>query len=664
MPDFDFADAFQRLTDNAPFPWQSALYERFLRGDFPASCNLPTGLGKTAVIHIWLLALAHAPTLVPRRLVYVVNRRTVVDQSTDEARKLRERLPDLPGVLASLRDLCATRTDIPLAISTLRGQFADNREWSSDPARPAIIAGTVDMVGSRLLFSGYGCGFKSRPLHAGFLGQDALLVHDEAHLEPAFQELLIAIQREQHEGRAPDFRPLHVIELTATSRAGIPASFGLGDEDYRNDTVRQRIFAKKGIVFHEPHTATPPTRDGAKDVRKKAKKTAVAEKIADLAAEYRDSRQAILIFVRTLDEVEIVVKKLKAMGAEFEVLTGELLRDRTDRVLKHLQDLAKEHANAPCWLIAGDGSVNWMMLGALAALTKEELNWKTVILPPAVGGLTRAGMFGDGEPADNLDVADEWRDDAGGRRRIRVWDDEPIPEDLGRVRLVRTVDTKPEREDEQTEENPNPRRLWKWYVRPLSAEQDSGPAAPLEQPLEQHHADAEKAAAMLAAKLLTDQGLRNAIRLAARWHDLGKNRALWQVNMGNRDYPQKVIAKTGHSKPPKEWIHYRHEFGTLLDLLDQSQPFFAVFQSEPEEIRDLILHLIAAHHGRGRPHFSPDEFTDSVHREALALQAAAEVPRRFARLQRRYGRWGLAWLESLVRAADAEATVNPTRGAQ
>ena len=29
----------------------------FIAGDFPASCNLPTGLGKTSVVAIWLIAL-------------------------------------------------------------------------------------------------------------------------------------------------------------------------------------------------------------------------------------------------------------------------------------------------------------------------------------------------------------------------------------------------------------------------------------------------------------------------------------------------------------------------------------------------------------------------------------------------------------------------------
>src|SRR5207245_4300246 len=143
-------------------------------------------------------------------LVYVVNRRTVVDQSTDEARKLRQRIGNVAGLTERLRALCAEpgSDGIPLAISTLRGQFADNREWSSDPARPAVIAGTVDMIGSRLLFNGYGIGFKGKPLHAGFLGQDVLLVHDEAHLEPAFQELLIAIKNEQ--ARCKAFGKLHV----------------------------------------------------------------------------------------------------------------------------------------------------------------------------------------------------------------------------------------------------------------------------------------------------------------------------------------------------------------------------------------------------------------------------------------------------------------------
>jgi CRISPR-associated endonuclease/helicase Cas3 len=185
-----FEKTFRDLTGYNPFPWQQAMYLLMLAGKPPESCQIPTGLGKTSVIAVWLIALANNPALVPRRLVYVVNRRTVVDQSTEEAKKLRDNLKNMEELKEKLGGG-------ELAISTLRGQFADNREWSADPSRPAVIVGTVDMIGSRLLFSGYGIGFRSKPLHAGFLGQDALIVHDEAHLEPAFHKLLVSIKDEQ-----------------------------------------------------------------------------------------------------------------------------------------------------------------------------------------------------------------------------------------------------------------------------------------------------------------------------------------------------------------------------------------------------------------------------------------------------------------------------------
>src|SRR5690606_37702386 len=115
-----------------------------------------------SVIALWLLALTRNSKL-PRRLVYVVNRRTVVDQSTAEAERLRLQLalPEARSLREALAALAAVPADHPLAISTLRGEFADNAEWRRDPSRAAIVVGTVDMIGSRLLFGGYGCGFRS-----------------------------------------------------------------------------------------------------------------------------------------------------------------------------------------------------------------------------------------------------------------------------------------------------------------------------------------------------------------------------------------------------------------------------------------------------------------------------------------------------------------------
>jgi CRISPR-associated endonuclease/helicase Cas3 len=59
MPNETFEARFKALTGYRPFPWQIHLYDEwFAKGQFPSSCSLPTGLGKTAVIAIWILALA------------------------------------------------------------------------------------------------------------------------------------------------------------------------------------------------------------------------------------------------------------------------------------------------------------------------------------------------------------------------------------------------------------------------------------------------------------------------------------------------------------------------------------------------------------------------------------------------------------------------------
>jgi len=328
-----FRSRFEALTGSRPFPWQEDLYLSFFsQGQFPASCDLPTGLGKTSVVAIWLIAVAHHQEHSPRRLVYVVNRRAVVDQTTDEVERLRENLR-AAHLFEPLRSLCALPLkgdESPLGISTLRGQFADNREWSADPARPAVIVGTVDMIGSRILFSGYGVGFKAKPLQAGFLGNDVLLVHDEAHLEPAFQTLLTTIVGEQK--RRKDFGTFHLIALSATSRNHGPSKpFGLTYNEKSPPAeipvpptepihrVWQRLRARKGLKFHSE------------------KRTEIAKLIAALAIQHKESGKAILVFVRTIEDVETVKrtltdKKSGVASEQVQVLTGTLRGLERDRL--------------------------------------------------------------------------------------------------------------------------------------------------------------------------------------------------------------------------------------------------------------------------------------------------------------------------------------------
>jgi CRISPR-associated endonuclease/helicase Cas3 len=208
---------YKTLTGYPPFRWQRRLWGELVAGKLPDAIDIPTGLGKTSIIPIWLLAIvAQSPLTLPRRLVYVVNRRTVVDQATDVAERIREKLSAVPQVHQSLAVLSTDRAS-PLAISTLRGEHQDNKEWQTDPAGAAIIIGTVDMIGSKLLFTGYQSSQRMRPFMAGLIGQDVLLIHDEAHLTPAFGHLVRQIIQTQQKQGNP--RPLRMIELSATRRA-------------------------------------------------------------------------------------------------------------------------------------------------------------------------------------------------------------------------------------------------------------------------------------------------------------------------------------------------------------------------------------------------------------------------------------------------------------
>ena len=263
---FDFDGAFEALTGYEPFPWQARLFKRLSAGDLPPAVDLPTGLGKTSVMALWLLARAAGARL-PRRLVYVVHRRAVVDQATDFAEGIREALrrPELEGVRRAL-----ALGDRPLAISTLRGKYVDNREWLEDPAAPAIIVGTVDMIGSRLLFEGYGVSRRMRPYAAGLMGCDALVMLDEAHLSRPFERLLRTIETGQ---RAPEARHagqprgrfagtqadatcpprLRVLPLSATlgDASGAESPFTLDGDDRANEVVRARLEVSKTLTIED-----------------------------------------------------------------------------------------------------------------------------------------------------------------------------------------------------------------------------------------------------------------------------------------------------------------------------------------------------------------------------------------------------------------------------
>ncbi len=918
MDQLNFDTAFAALTGNEPFPWQRALYQRFMSADaatnIPAACSIPTGLGKTRVMVIWMIALANGAN-VPRRLVYVVNRRTVVDQSTREAETAQERLqapnkfPEHENVLRALAQRlealagCLDTEVGPLAVSTLRGQLAESRDWWENPARPAVVVGTIDLIGSRLLFQGYRAGLNRRPVFAAFLGHDALLVHDEAHLEPAFQKVVEAIQREQgrENSDAMAGRRLRVMALTATPRAEGAEPFRLTPAEQVKEPgvpgVRERLFANKGmklqgakrdaipgtitklalghkgsglpiLVFvrtvrdvHAVRVAlTDKKNEGVEaeqvqiltgtirgherdelvrdpvfrrflpdppqggtvylvctsagevgvdlsgahlvcdltpldsmaqrfgrvnrrgeypkagidvvcetdpDAKQKDKGYEVARwathdlfadaarlRVCDWDAERRDVSPAALgelmrnltgeqrraaftpepVMLDTTDilfdswaltsiakplvddplpgrppvaeylhgveddeqpdtqfawraevtetgfvaglpkgERKEALKKLEKYLAAYSLKPQELLTERTFNVVRHLKDFAKRGGELPAWVIDVRGGVEVTTVGDLAENWEvRDLIERTIVLPPEAGGLTREGLLAPRDKFDETipyDVADilggtgarprvrfirtataagevSWRGPLGnGAEFAPVW----LRRDQlrGMTRLVPFV------LDEGDEEDG--RRLVA-FVRSNRPDDDDAQSQFGQGRvwLETHLSDVEKVATRIADALHLPPELRTPLIVAARFHDLGKDRRVWQRSVGNLQGGE-PWAKSGRGGALLGLDDYRHEFGSLIDVQTRKD-----FTELPAEQQDLVLHLIAAHHGRGRPHFPADEATHP-HNGPNAAEVARTVPQRFAKLQRKYGRWGLAYLESLLRAADAEGSAKPSK---
>ena len=107
-------------------------------------------------------------------------------------------------------------------------------------------------------------------------------------------------------------------------------------------------------------------------------------------------------------------------------------------------------------------------------------------------------------------------------------------------------------------------------------------------------------------------------------------------------------AKTAGPMNFKQLDGYRHEFGSLAYAVRDPE-----FEALPSALKDLALHLIAAHHGWARPIISKDG-CDA--RPSVLGKRARDVALRFARMQKQWGPWGLAWWEAMLRAADHQAS--------
>ena len=298
----NFEELFKKLTDNEPYPWQNDLYEKFLHGDIPNILDIPTGLGKTSVMAIWLLAFAKQLNSkqhgkIPTRLVYVVDRRVIVDQASEEAETIRSKLEKNSEIFGEL--VCR------LNINKLRGGggMADDREWLKHPNNPTITIGTIDMIGSRLLFSGYGLGNKIKPFYAGLIGQDSLIVLDETHLSPAMESLLNDVKKIST-STIDELLPPKILLMSATQRDNEfnkEMTLTLSENDYENKNVKKRYESTKNLELVK-------SDDVNKTIIEHAKKM----------------QGSVLVYLQKPRDVKIISDELKSAKKNVVTLTGTI----------------------------------------------------------------------------------------------------------------------------------------------------------------------------------------------------------------------------------------------------------------------------------------------------------------------------------------------------
>lgn len=327
-----FEQFFQALHGHTPFPWQSRLAKQVCEESWPGCIALPTASGKTACIDIAVFVLAVQagwPTSqrqVGRRIFFVVNRRVIVDEAHQRAQKIATCLaeavtdesadPVLHSVAKALQRVSGDTEAPPLDVALLRGGIVRDNRWARSITQPTIITSTVDQIGSRLLFRGYGVSDAARPIHAALVAQDSTIFLDEAHISAPFAQTLEAVRR--YRGRQwaeePIDAPFEVVPMTATPGDEDRAVFHLNDDDRRNKLLASRLRATKPVKLHVASQARG----------KRGGEALARDLVAEAEALVGEGRQTVAIVVNRIVTARMVYDLLRASGKKVSAETREV----------------------------------------------------------------------------------------------------------------------------------------------------------------------------------------------------------------------------------------------------------------------------------------------------------------------------------------------------
>jgi len=270
----DFAAFFKEIHGHDPFPWQHRLVTLVAsQGAWPEVLDLPTGTGKTAAIDVAIFHLAleadrKEARRAPVRVAFVVDRRLIVDDAYARASRisvaLHQAQPSTVAGRVAERLKALSGDGRPLLARRLRGGIPREDDWARTPSQPTVLCSTVDQVGSRLLFRGYGVSDSMKPVHAGLIGSDCLILLDEAHLAEPFRQTLnwIGTYRSNKWREVEYTGPWGVSLLTATPGVESRARLSLNDEDRSHPVLKRRLEASKPARLLGPAKNSRSKGDG------------------------------------------------------------------------------------------------------------------------------------------------------------------------------------------------------------------------------------------------------------------------------------------------------------------------------------------------------------------------------------------------------------------
>jgi CRISPR-associated endonuclease/helicase Cas3 len=260
MSRLSFRSFFTRACGNGrePYPYQ----ERFAEAEqLPEIVGAPTGAGKTATAALgWLWRLFYSGRPTPRRLLYCLPMRVLVEQSKREIEQWIKR--------ATLEQ--------DVSVNVLMGGV-DADEWYLHPEKPAIIIGTQDMLLSRALNRGYAASRFHWPIDFGLLNNDCLWIFDEIQLMgtglatstqlQAFRETFKTFGSAKSVWMSATLLPRWLASVDYRDRIEPSvrlASLSLNpNADYEADGLRERWIAKKPIK--QAMVARPSSARARKD---------------------------------------------------------------------------------------------------------------------------------------------------------------------------------------------------------------------------------------------------------------------------------------------------------------------------------------------------------------------------------------------------------------